>query len=199
MDELPRHQCLIYYGPPSEHIPHIGAHLLASLRSHHRCLYLNSPAMVAGMRSYLASAGVDVAEAIERGSLELSSATDHLRDGIFAVDEMLVNLSEAAHQAVADGYSGLFATGDMTWELGGEKNFDKLMEYEERLEDLLQATPALSGICQYHRQSLPDEAIRTAFHTHQAVCLNETLARMNPYYHAASRDVDDMLANDAAV
>jgi MEDS: MEthanogen/methylotroph, DcmR Sensory domain len=67
---------------------------------------------------------------------------------------MLGMLSDSVHAALTDGYSGLWATGDMTWELGSRKNFEKLLEYEIGLEEMFRSYPALSGICQYPNTTL---------------------------------------------
>lgn len=184
MSALPRHRCLIYQGSPSEQLPALARTLRSKLRSNHRCLYLNSPAMVAGLRSYLAAAGVDVIEEIQRGSLLLSSSQDHLADGRFDPDSMLAVLSNSVDEALRDGYDGLWATGDMAWEFGGEKNFPKLLDYECGLERLFRATPPLCGVCQYHADTLPHHALHTAIRSHAGVFVNETLSRMNPYYLA---------------
>jgi hypothetical protein len=61
MESIPRHQCLIYDGAPSQLLPELAAVTQKMLLQHYRCLYLNSQPMVAGMRSYLAATGVDVA------------------------------------------------------------------------------------------------------------------------------------------
>ncbi len=37
-------------------------------------------------------------------------------------------LADAVNNALAQDYASLWAGGDMTWELGGEKKFGKLME-----------------------------------------------------------------------
>ncbi len=91
-------------------------------------------------------------------------------------------LADAVSDALAHGYTGLWATGDMTWELGGEKNFDKLMAYESGLEEMFRDLPALSGICQYHWDTLPDKALPVALSKHRGVYLNQTLSRVNPFY-----------------
>ena len=62
MDELPRHRCLIYTGPPNKQLAGLAATVLAHLRANYRCLYLNSPLMVEGMRAYLTAAGLNVAD-----------------------------------------------------------------------------------------------------------------------------------------
>jgi len=70
----------------------------------------------------------------------------------------------------------------MGWEFGPENDFSKLMEYERRLEQLFLKHPALSGICQYHRDILPRETVRQGLETHKALFVNETLSKLNPQY-----------------
>ena len=152
------------------------------LKERHRCLYFDSPTMVAGMRSYLSAAGVEVAREVGKGSLVLSSDQGHLVDGHFDVDLMLVSLEEAVQQALSDGYLGLWATGDMTWEFGSRKEMAKLLEYEWKLEDLFRRQPSLCGICQYHVETLPSEAVRQGLITHPSIFINETLSRLDPHY-----------------
>jgi hypothetical protein len=182
MDETMRHQCMIYRGSPAEHLRGLAQLIVEKLEAKNRCLYLNSPSMVAGVRSYLAAAGLDVAQQVSKGSLVLSSATDHLLNGHFDVERMLEMLSIAVEGALSDGYQGLWATGDMTWEFGGQENFDKLLAYECGLEVLFRSQPALSGICQYHQDTLPEDSVHVALSKHRAVFVNETLSRVNPFY-----------------
>jgi hypothetical protein len=138
--------------------------------------------MVAGIRSYLAATGLDVAQEVRKGSLVLSSAMDHLLNGRFDVERMLGMFARAVDQALSDGYQGLWGTGDMNWELGGEESFEKLLAYECGLELLLRSQPALSGICQYHQDTLSEDSVHVALLTHRSVFINETLSRVNPFY-----------------
>ena len=182
MPQTPRHQCLIYKGSPAPHLPGLTALIQQKLNENYRCLYLNSPAMVAGMRSHLFAAGTDVPKEIMKGSLMLSAESTHLVDGRFNIDRMLEMLDEALDQALNDGYQGLLATGDMSREFGPEKDFSKLLDYEWRLEELFQTQPALSGICQYHADTLPPEVMRHGLVTHPSLFINQTLSRLNPHY-----------------
>jgi hypothetical protein len=190
-----RHQCLIYDGPPSVHLRAVAAITREKLGQNYRCLYLNSEPMVAGMKSYLAAAGVDVARVIDKTSLVLSSEQGHLTGGRFDVDRMLSSLEDAFDQARNDGYAGLWATGDMTWELGPEKDFSRLLDYEWRLEEFFRTHLQMGGICQYHADTLPPEAVRQGLLAHRSLFVNQTLSLMNPYYvhprcftHAAARN-----------
>lgn len=182
MEDLPRHQCLLYVGSPAQYLPALAAALRDRLRDGYRCLYLNSPPMVAGIRPYLMAAGVDVGREEATGALVLSADRQHLVDGTFDLDGMIGLLEDAVAQAARDGYAGLFATGDMAWEFGAEQNFAKLVDYERRLDALFHKHPGLSGICQYQRDVLPLDAVRTGLLAHPTVFINETLSRMNPHY-----------------
>jgi hypothetical protein len=189
LQEIPagtfRHQCLIYEGAPSRQLPGLAAAIGQMLGANYRCLYLNSPAMVAGMSSYLAARGIDVAQEISKTSLVLSSDRSHLVGGNFNVDEMIGKLDDAILQALRNGYEGLWATGDMLWEFGSERNLEKLLRYERQLEELFRRQPRLCGICQYHGDLLPNEILHQSLLTHRAVFINETLSRINPHYTEA--------------
>lgn len=177
-----RHQCMIYQGLPFDNLPRLVPTLLTKLMEKNRCIVLGSPTVVARMQGDLVAAGLAVTEAVKNGSLILSSSRDHLRNGIFNADQMLDMLKGAVSQALAEGYQGLWATGDMTWEFGGEENLKKLMEYECGLEALFRTTPELSGVCQYHMDTLPLDIIGSALHAHQSVYISHTLQRISPYY-----------------
>lgn len=182
MENTPRHQCLIYDGAPSRHLLSIAAVMRHKLIHDYRCLYLNSRPMVAGIRSYLAAAGIDVAEEVAKGSLVLSTEQQKSADGTFDIARMIGSLEDATEQALMDGYVGLWASGDMTWEFGPGRDFSRLLEYEWRLEALFQRQPALSGICQYHTDTLPREATRQGLVVHPSIFINETLSLVNPHY-----------------
>lgn len=177
-----QHQCLIYDGAPSRHLAAIAAVIREKLEQKHRCLYLNSRPMVAGMRSYLAAAGVDVTLEVAKHSLVLSSDQSHLTGGKFDVARMMSTLEDALGMALHDGYAGLWATGDMSFEMGHEKDLKKLLAYEWRLEEFLQAHPAMGGICQYHASTLPREMMRHGLLVHPSLFVNETLSMINPHY-----------------
>jgi hypothetical protein len=122
-ESVSRHQCLIYGGPPSLHLRAVAAAAARKLKQGYRCFYLNSRPMVAGMRSYLAAQGVDVEWEEASGSLVLTSEQQYLHGGHFDPAGMIASLSETLDRALGDGYAGLWATGDMSWEMGPDKDF----------------------------------------------------------------------------
>jgi hypothetical protein len=182
MQRESRHRCFIYNGPPSHQLPVLAGMVKRKLGEGFRCMYLNSSPMVAGIRTSLAALGVDVTQEITRVRLVLSSETCTSDDGDFDIDAMLQKLDDAIARALADGYKGLWVTGDMTWEFGSEENLDKLIDYERQLEELFHKRPALQGVCQYHHDTLPPDVVRQGLLTHRTVFINETLSRINPRY-----------------
>ena len=89
-----RHQCMVYDGAPTQHLKLVAGAFAEKLQSNNRCLYLNSPPMVAGMRSYLAAAGVDVEKEVRQGRAIITSDQSHLLDGRFHVERMMNRLKE---------------------------------------------------------------------------------------------------------
>ena len=143
---------------------------------------MNSSAMVSALRSYLVSAGININRHTESGSLTISSDQSHLIGGRFEIDPMISKLKNEALRSQSEGYAGVWISGDMTWEFGNEKNLEKLLEYEYKLEQLFHEVPSLNGICQYHMDTLPPDCIADALHAHQEVCINESLNKSNPHY-----------------
>jgi hypothetical protein len=181
-----RHQCLIYSGPPEQQLLALAAQTLKQMYAHYRCFHLNSPAMLAGLGAQLTALGVDVAQEVAQGSLVLVPGQDHLVNGRFDADSMLRALDDAIDGALNDGYRGLWASGDMSWELGPQRDFNGLLEYEWRLEELFERRAALTGICQYNSDTLPREAMRDGLESHSSLFVNETLSMLNPYYRRRS-------------
>jgi signal transduction histidine kinase len=176
-----RHKCLIYDGDPSEQLPVVIPFLADGLRNNWRCLYLGSPEMVRMVDSALAAEGIDAASELKKGALVLSSERSHLSNGSFEPGMIIDMLCALIDSAVQDGFNGLCATGDMKWELGKNKNFDRLLEYEARLDQIFREKP-LRGICQYHRDLVPKQAVHQALVTHQTAYIDGMLNRDNFFY-----------------
>jgi signal transduction histidine kinase len=151
------------------------------LRNNWRCLYLGSPEMVQMVDTALVATGIDTVREAKRGALVLSSDRSHLAGGKFVPEKMIDGLCSMIDGALSDGYEGLCATGDMKWELGPDKNFDVLLDYEARLDQVFRAKP-LRGICQYHRKFVPAQAVRDALVTHPSAYIGNVLNRDNLFY-----------------
>jgi signal transduction histidine kinase len=155
--------------------------LLSALQENWRCLYLGSPDTLAMIDQALAERGVNTTQETNRGALVLSADRSHLAGGTFDPEAMIDGLRGLIDGAVEQGFEGLCATGDMKWELGDDLNFDRLLEYEARLEQVFRDKP-LWGICQYHRSTVPARAIQDALLTHRSAYIGAALNRDNLFY-----------------
>jgi hypothetical protein len=153
--------------------------------------------MVAGLRSYLFAIGINVTEEVSMCRLVLTSDQNQIKNGQFDVDEMIRQLEQAVCQALADGFKGLWATGDMTWELGRDRNPKKLVEYEWKLEALFQRYPSLSGLCQYHLGTLSNDLVCNALISHPSIFINQTLTHLNPHCKSSGAPVEPVAPSNA--
>lgn len=104
----------------------------------------------------------------------------YLRDGYFNAERMLGFIRQGEQNALADGYAGFTATGEMSWQKTDAPGTDQLMEYEARLNDLYpESNPTL--LCQYEEPVFNHNTLLDAIRTHPRVVLNGELC-VNPYY-----------------
>lgn len=129
----------------------------------------------------LANTGIDTAREKGRSALVLSSDRSHLTGGRFDPAAMVDRLRASISDAVRDGFEGLCATGDMRWELGTDDNFDRLLEYEARLEQVFREQP-LRGVCQYHRDMVPAKALEDALISHRSAYVDDRFNEDNLFY-----------------
>jgi signal transduction histidine kinase len=176
-----RHKCLIYEGHPSEQLPVIVPFLLEGLKGRRRCIYMGPPEMVSMVEKALSREGLDLRAERARRALELSSDRGHLKDGKFDPDAMVASWGLSIDQAVQEGFSGLCATADMRWELGDDRNFDRLLEYEAKVEQAFSDKP-LDAVCQYHVATVPKRSLHDAFLTHRSIYVGEHLDKDNYFF-----------------
>jgi hypothetical protein len=89
-------------------------------------------------RRLLAKAGIDVADAEERGQLEIRRWEDaYLREGHFDQNRMLALIEEVLQNGKARGYPLTRLIANMEWALEDRPGVDDIVEYETRLNFVL--------------------------------------------------------------
>jgi PAS domain S-box-containing protein len=175
------HLCLIY-DDPAEQLAAIVAFVKAGLEHGERCVYIADDRTTREVLDALAAGGVDVSGETTRGAFALLTEQDtYLRSGTFEPQAMIAFLRDATDQAIAAGFRGLRATGEMTWTLGVEPGCERLVEYEALLNDFFPGSRAL-GLCQYNRKRFPATTIRGALRTHPMVVVRDWVCCDNIYY-----------------
>jgi anti-anti-sigma regulatory factor len=90
-----------------------------------------------------------VEAAIDRGQLDVRAALGvYAPNGRFDVERMLLTAREERDRALAEGYSALRLTAEMSWADRTVPGFERVAEYERRLAEVMDRAD-LVALCQY--------------------------------------------------
>lgn len=176
------HLCL-FYRTQEEQFAAVMPYLAEGLRRGEQCLYLVDESSPDEIRRALCNYGINVAEAVHAGQLNISRATDaYLNDGSFDPEWMISFLRETMAAARTSGVTTTRATGEMTWGLSQGPGTERLGEYESKLNDFF-PEHKLIGMCQYNLNRFPMETIRQMIRTHRLV-VTDSLVCLNQFYQS---------------
>ena len=163
------HYCGIFR-TDEDHRAIIADFIRAGVARNEKVLYILNVTTVDQLTATLSSVGIDVEGLLAKGQLVLVTAKEtYLKDGQFDPDRMIKALGEETDKALAEGYSALRGTGEMTWALAGEPGSERLVEYEARVNEFLQTNKKFYGLCQYDRRRFDSEMLLDILHTHPNV------------------------------
>lgn len=152
------------------------------LARNERCLYVCGEQTPDDFRRELREAGIEVEHEEQRGALILlTKETGHLAGGSFSPRRMISMLQKAVEDALAAGFEGLCAAGDMTWLLDNAPGSEEIVEYEALLNHFYKNNRAL-GLCQYNRRQLPAAILDHGLATHPTVRVEGPILLTNPFY-----------------
>lgn len=93
---------------------------------------------------------------------------------------MLDFIQYAHYDALKSGFSGIRGAGEMDWALSGIPGSEKLIEYENRLNQVLSGL-RFNAFCQYNETKFPEYLLLGAIYTHPDIMLYGK-QHNNPYY-----------------
>lgn len=155
--------------------------LQTGLERGERCIYVADDQGTAKLRHALGKERRALEEAIKSGQLViLTQEFTFLVGGCFDADRVLQFCREAHTQARAEGFSGIRFFAEMAWTLGCALSRQTVLEYEARLNALIEELQTIV-VCQYDRALFPPEAILTVLRTHPYIIYGKVVGH-NPYY-----------------
>jgi signal transduction histidine kinase len=131
--------------------------------------------------SWLADTGINVAEAMDSGQLEVQRWQDStLRGGCFDLDSWLSTFEQVLQSGSASGYGQTRFLGHMEWALANLPGTDDLIEYETRVNYVIPKYKD-TVVCTYDLTKFGASAAVNALRTHPVVIIGGLLQE-NPFY-----------------
>jgi hypothetical protein len=162
------HYCGIYR-TDEDHRAIIVDYIREGVRKHEKMFYIVNVQSSVQLRSTLVNARIDVDALLASKQLVILTAKEaYLKHGQFEPDKMIELLGNETDAALAEGYTALRVTGEMTWALSGEPGSERLVEYESRLNEFF-PTKKCYAVCQYDRRQFDAEMLLDILHTHPKV------------------------------
>jgi hypothetical protein len=146
-----------------------------------KAFHLVDPDLRKDHQRRLAEAGIDVAQAMGTGQLELRCWQDaYLRGDRFDQDAMLALIEEVLQSGAASGYPLTRLVAHMEWALLDKPSVGDLVEYETRLNYVL---PKYDDpvICVYDLSKFSSSVVMDIMRTHPVVIIGEVMQE-NPFF-----------------
>lgn len=149
--------------------PYIVDHLNANAP----VIYLQHSTTSEQLMERLHAEGLPLDKLIARGLLRvLPPAQTYLLPGHFDSQRMLDFLETAILALLEAGHKRILMTGEMTWSLHGTPGAEEMVQYEERLNPLVDKYPAVTIVCQYDLKRFSGDVILDALLTHPSILVS---------------------------
>lgn len=175
------HLCMIYE-EPEEQFGMILPYVKFGLSRNEKCIYIANDNTVARVIEEMKKDDPALfGDALDNGGLSvLTRRETYVKGGYFSPEKMIALLTESTNNAIKEGFTGLRATGEMTWMFAGDPGSERMMEYEAKLNYFFPEHKA-SAVCQYNRKKFSNEQLVQVFQTHPKVIYRNEIME-NPLY-----------------
>ena len=176
------HCCLIF-SDDEERRRSVAPYLAYGLAQGERVHYFGDVSSEEEVQSWLR--GLDLAVPLpppsKPGRMEFVEAVPcYCPGGVFNPDTMLNKLIHCYHDAVDAGHPGARVSGEMTWALRGLPGSERLVEYEARINQIVDEHP-VTAVCQYDARRFDGATILDVLRVHPMMIVHGQVVR-NPYY-----------------
>ena len=174
-----RHLCLPFE-TDTEKLDAVASFLIEGLTQGKRCLFVGTSDELAELGEPLESVGICVSRALSRRRLLfLTREETYLSDGVFDPNVVLARIERYVRDAVADGFTGLYATGELVY-IPADEDWRRIVSYEAQINETFARLP-LVALCRYPRAVVPADRVQDVLRTHPiAIVRGQTCS--NPFY-----------------
>lgn len=182
LEDMPQgdHFCSIYR-TREEQLSVIIPFMLGGLKKGEACIYILDDRTGKEICYYITKAWSENHLELRRSQWQFLVKEDaYLRDGYFDPDKMIGLLKEAENASIRDGFTGLRATGEMTWIFSKLPGTEKLIEYESKLNLFFPGSRS-RAICQYDENRFDEDILLKVIYAHPKVLLYGKICE-NPFF-----------------
>jgi len=183
-----RHICLPFESE-SEKEAAVLSFIHEGLAHGNRCLFVGTRAEYEQLGLLLEEEGICSLRAESRGALIFSTQEDeYLTNGVFDPNAVLTRIDRYIKEALADGFTGLCATGELM-NVPSDALWREIVWYEAQINENFARLPFV-GLCRYPRTVVPPNRVQDVLRTHPiAIVRGETCD--NPFYERPELALSD--------
>jgi len=177
---LEDHVCFLF-DSEEQHRTVIGELLKLGMERGEKVVYVRDARSESTILEYIERAGIDAHASVAKGQLEITSfARVYMYGNEFNPERMVRLVRNETEIALAEGWSGLRLTIEMTWVLTRRPGSQRIVEYESMSTRFIRCSKCLC-LCQYDCRHLRPELLLYALSTHPVVVMGGRVYD-NPYY-----------------
>lgn len=177
----PGDHLVVLYKEEKEVIDAVVSYLRAAIERNDRCIYITGDADTNLLKKEL-SIHHNVDKLVSNNQLLFWDKEDsYSKNGSFEPDLMVDTLNQLAKEAVSEGFNGLAITGEISWVLNIEQGFEKIIEYEWKINEYVFTHSKISSLCRYNINKFTDEMIINIIEVHPFIVLNG-IVHENPFF-----------------
>lgn len=159
----------------------IAAYISSRIIRNEKCLYITGDISDELIIEIL-ERQIDIEKAIRSGQLSILSNEDaYSKEGYFNPDNMIKLIKKLSLEAIAEGYDAFAITGELSWLIKYNDGFDRIMEYEYKLNKEIFNKYPVSAICRYNLNKFSNEMIKNIIEVHPLIIWEGTVHE-NPFY-----------------
>jgi hypothetical protein len=183
-----RHICLPFEDD-TEKLEAVSSFLIEGLTQGKRCLFVGTPEELAQLGEPVEAAGICLTRARSRGRLLfLTREEAYLTDGAFDPAVVLSRIESYIRGAMADGFTGLYATGELV-QVPSDEAWRRIVGYEAQINESFARLP-ITSMCRYPRAVVPACRVQDVLRTHPVAMVRGESCK-NPFYERTQLALSD--------
>ena len=166
--------------------------LIEGIRKKEKVFYVYDKHSPEDIKTLLKNEGIEEKILEENKDIVFLSSEDvYTKDGFFDPERMIELLIYETEKALSEGYPSILVTAEMTWALKGVAGSDRLIEYEEKVNEKFFKKYPCSAICQYNFQKFSSSQIEELLRIHPLILLDDELIKNIFFMHRQNHSPEE--------